>query len=221
MAYLDNTVITVDAVLTKKGRERLSEGRGNFRITKFAVADDEIDYTLYNTAHPLGSNYYSNIIESMPVLEAIPDESQTMRFKLVTLDSGITLVPQISVANYNADSGITLTYLRNDTTNADSISFTPNTSNLNEAETYTVILFDEESADVVVTAGAPDVAVLGQTTATAGGGINLSTVLTKVGTSFRIDPKDVKTARNTKLRVFGNKSGATVTIPLTVNPATV
>ena len=85
MAYLDNTVITVDAVLTKKGRERLGQGRDAFNITKFAVSDDEIDYSLYNTAHPLGSTYYSNIIESMPVLEAIPDESQTMRYKLTSM----------------------------------------------------------------------------------------------------------------------------------------
>ena len=68
MAYLDNTTITVDAVLTKKGRERLGQGRDAFRITKFAVSDDEIDYSLYNTSHPLGTNYYSNIIESMPIL---------------------------------------------------------------------------------------------------------------------------------------------------------
>jgi len=80
MAYLDNTVITVDAVLTKLGRERLSEG--TFKITKWAVSDDEVDYSLYNTAHPLGTDYYSNIIESMPILEAIPDESQALRFKL-------------------------------------------------------------------------------------------------------------------------------------------
>ena len=88
MAYLDNTVITVDAVLTKKGRERLGQGRHAFNIAKFAVSDDEIDYSLYNTAHPLGSNYFSNIIESMPVLEAIPDESQTMMYKLLTLEGG-------------------------------------------------------------------------------------------------------------------------------------
>ena len=52
MAYLDNTTITVDAVLTKKGRERLGQGRTAFKISKFAVSDDEVDYSLYNTAHP-------------------------------------------------------------------------------------------------------------------------------------------------------------------------
>ena len=98
MAYLDNTAITVDAVLTKKGRERLGQGRDAFNITKFAVSDDEVDYTLYNTAHPLGTNYYSTIIESMPVLEAIPDESQTMRYKLTSLSVGLKRVPQLGGA---------------------------------------------------------------------------------------------------------------------------
>jgi hypothetical protein len=91
MAYLDNTVITVDAVLTKLGRERLSQGGNFFNITKWAVSDDEVDYSLYNTAHPLGTDYYANIIESMPVLEAIPDETQALRYKLYTADDLSTL----------------------------------------------------------------------------------------------------------------------------------
>ena len=220
MAYLDNTVITVDAVLTKKGRERLSEGRGNFKITKFAVADDEIDYTLYNVAHPLGTNYYSNIIESMPVLEAIPDESQTMRFKLATLDQAGSTVPQISANNFDADNGITLTFIRNDTDNSDSILIRPRTKFFDESEKYTLILFDEEAADIIA-AGASEAqreAALDATNTLGGRGTNLSSVLTKIGTQFTIDPKDVDTARNTKIRIFGNRSGATVTIPLTVNP---
>ena len=217
MAYLDNTVITVDAVLTKKGRERLSEGRGNFKITKFAVADDEIDYTLYNVAHPLGTNYYSNIIESMPVLEAIPDESQTMRFKLATLDQAGSTVPQISANNFDADNAITLTFIENDTGNSDSILIKPLTKFFDETENYTLILFDEEAADVIAVGGSEQEA-LGTTNVIGGRGTNLSTVLTKVGTQFTIDPKDVDTARNTKIRIFGNRSGATVTIPLTVNP---
>ena len=62
MGYLDNSSITVDAILTKKGRELLSKGRNSFNITQFALADDEIDYNLWNPAHPLGSSYYGIII---------------------------------------------------------------------------------------------------------------------------------------------------------------
>ena len=85
MGYLDNTSVTVDAILTKKGREYLASGRGNFEITQFALGDDEVDYTLWNTAHSLGSDYYGEIIENMPVLEAITDENFALRYKLLTL----------------------------------------------------------------------------------------------------------------------------------------
>ena len=57
MAYLDNSVVTVDAILTKKGRELMARGDGSFQITQFALADDEIDYTLYNPSHPSGSAF--------------------------------------------------------------------------------------------------------------------------------------------------------------------
>ncbi len=97
MGYLNKSTITVDAVLTKKGRELLSKGRSEFEITQFAVADDEVDYTLYTTSHPLGSAYYGAIIESMPVLEASSDETQAMRYKLVSLDRGTNEIPVISL----------------------------------------------------------------------------------------------------------------------------
>ena len=85
MGYLDNSSITVDAILTKKGRELLAKGRQNFNITQFALADDEVDYDLWNPAHPLGSDYYGVVIESMPITEAVPDETQSMKYKLITL----------------------------------------------------------------------------------------------------------------------------------------
>jgi len=61
MAYLDNTEITVDAILTKKGRQKLASGQ-SLNITKFALGDDEIDYTLYNSANKKGPNYYNSAI---------------------------------------------------------------------------------------------------------------------------------------------------------------
>jgi len=63
MGYLDNSVVTVDAILTKKGRELLARGDGSFQITQFALADDEIDYTLYNPSHPSGSAYYGKLLK--------------------------------------------------------------------------------------------------------------------------------------------------------------
>ena len=58
MGFLNNTTVTVDAILTTKGRELLARGDGSFSITQFALADDEIDYTLYNPNHPSGSAFY-------------------------------------------------------------------------------------------------------------------------------------------------------------------
>jgi len=93
MGFLDNTSITVDAILTKKGRELLSRGQNEFKITKFSLADDEIDYTLYDTTHPNGSNFYGAVIENMPLLEAFVDENQLMRYKLTTLPKETAKLP--------------------------------------------------------------------------------------------------------------------------------
>ena len=84
MGFLDNTSITVDAIITKKGREKLA--KGIFNITKFALSDDEIDYTaLWNEDHPKGSEFYGSAIENMPLMEPSPNETQSMRYNLVTL----------------------------------------------------------------------------------------------------------------------------------------
>ena len=96
MGYLDNTVITVDAILTKRGRELLARNDGSFRVTQFALADDEIDYTLFNDDHPNGSQYSGEAIENMPVLEAFPDENNIMIHKLITLPRGTSKLPVVT-----------------------------------------------------------------------------------------------------------------------------
>ena len=95
MGYLNNQVVTIDAILTKKGRELMAKNDGSFRITQYALADDEIDYTLYNPTHPSGSAYYGEAIDNMPLLEAFPDESQIMKYKLTTLPRGTAKMPVI------------------------------------------------------------------------------------------------------------------------------
>ena len=88
MGYLNNQVVTVDAILTKKGRELMARNDGSFQITQFSLADDEIDYTLYNPTHPSGSAYYGEAIDNMPLLEAFPTETQIMKYQLTTLPRG-------------------------------------------------------------------------------------------------------------------------------------
>jgi len=97
MGFLNNTSVTVDAILTKKGRELLARGQNEFQITKFALSDDEIDYNLWDTTHPNGSNYYGAVIENMPLLESFVDENQVMRFKLITLPKNTAKMPILEV----------------------------------------------------------------------------------------------------------------------------
>ena len=83
MAFLDNSGdIILDAVLTDLGRKRLSEG--NFRITQFALGDDEIDYSLYNKDHPSGSAYYDLEILQTPVFEAFTRTNANINYGLMS-----------------------------------------------------------------------------------------------------------------------------------------
>ncbi len=86
MGFLDNSGdIILDAVLTDTGRFRLAKGDGSFRIAKFGLGDDEIDYNLYNNQHASGSAYYDLEILQTPILEAFTDNAASMRSKLITI----------------------------------------------------------------------------------------------------------------------------------------
>ena len=139
MGFLNNTSVTVDAILTKKGRELLARGQNEFPITKFALADDEIDYNLWDTAHPNGSNYYGAVIENMPLLESFVDENQIMRFKLITLPKNTAKMPILEVPAPSLSftgAGITQT-------------ISPNTRNGADAESgYMFILHDATIANL-------------------------------------------------------------------------
>ena len=96
MGYLNNETITVEAVLTKRGRELLASDRG-LNITSFALADDEIDYTLYDSEHPDGSQFFDLALRNTPVFEPLTDESQSLKYKLVTLPPGTQYIPVIKL----------------------------------------------------------------------------------------------------------------------------
>tara|TARA_R110000796_G_scaffold182264_8_gene298836 strand:+ start:744 stop:1439 length:696 start_codon:yes stop_codon:yes gene_type:complete len=111
MGYLNNQIVTVDAILTTKGRELLARGDGSFNISQFALADDEIDYTLYNPTNPSGSAYYGEAIENMPLLEAFPDSLQMMKYKLVTLPRDTAKMPTLAIGNANPSLAQTEQYV--------------------------------------------------------------------------------------------------------------
>ena len=149
MGYLDNTVITVDAILTKAGRQALARNDGSFRITQFALGDDEVDYTLYNEDHPNGSQYNGEAIENMPILEAFPDENNIMIHKLVTLPRGTSKLPVVT-ANISA---VQLSLGATTTVNPTTLNFS-GLSNLKEPGGYFFTLADRRLFTQAVGVGA-------------------------------------------------------------------
>jgi hypothetical protein len=213
MGYLNNSVVTVDAILTKKGRELLAKGDGTFRITQFALGDDEIDYTLYNPSHPSGSAFYGQAIENMPLLEAFPDEQQIMKYKLVTLPRGTAKMPILDLGY----TGITLKQ-------GATLVITPQTLNYTggnqfEASGYTATIGDVRTMASFTATGidTPSANAANQT-------VTLGTSVSKtvVGTSISLKATTVNTlfGSNTSLyttiTVTGRDSGARLTIPVTI-----
>ena len=100
MAFLDNSGdIILDVVLTDHGRKVLAKGDGSFQITKFALADEEIDYSLYNKNHPSGSSYYDLDILQTPILEAFTNNASSVKTRLLTYDNLELLFLPVCVLN--------------------------------------------------------------------------------------------------------------------------
>jgi hypothetical protein len=212
MGYLDNTSITVDAILTKKGRELLAQGRNAFKITQFALADDEIDYDLWNPAHPLGKNYYGVAIESMPVTEAVPDETQVMKYKLITLPKGELYLPVVSADS----SAITLSAQNTNSslTVQTSLSDGQTTNQRNDLNTsYTATILD---TTYVTFSGAQG---------TQTGFSQIATSLSAQFTSgangatitLQYKPNTTNENKTTKLIISGNDTGGRIVIPITIS----
>jgi len=214
MAILNPTFITVDAILTTKGRELLARNDGSFQITQFALADDEVDYTLYNPNHPSGSAFYGEAIENTPVLEAFPNESQIMRYKLVTLPRGTSKLPVINLG-YNS---ITLRQ-------GASLTITPQTLNYLgavstfEANGYTATIADSRLLSTFTGTGVTTTSPVSNLNTTTGAVLSL----TQVGTSFTLVGTTINTLFGstltslvTTITVIGRDSGARITIPLNI-----
>ena len=221
MGYLNNSVVTVDAILTTKGRELLAKNDGSFRITQFALADDEIDYTLYNPSHPSGSAYYGETIDGMPLLEAFPEANQIMKYKLATLPRGTAKLPVLDIGytaitlQQGAQLAITpqtLNYLGNDQTF--------------ETSGYTCTVADVRLLNSFSATGInTTAAVESSATATTTLGTNVSS--TVIGTQINLRATTVNTLYGsgqtsivTTLTVTGIDSGTRITVPLTVTRTT-
>jgi len=217
MGYLNNQVVTVDAILTTKGRELLAKNDGSFRITQFALADDEIDYTLYNPTHPSGSAFYGEAIQNMPLLEAFPIETQTMKYKLATLPRGTAKLPVLDLG-YSAitlQQGAslvitpqTLNYLGNNQTYETS-GYACTVSDIRLLNTFTGLGINTEAA---LAANASTTTTLGTNVSKTIIGTQFNLRATTVNTLFGTNPQI-----NGTLTFIGLDSGARLTIPLTIN----
>ena len=216
MGYLNNSIVTIDAILTKKGRELLARGDGSFKITQFSLSDDEIDYTLYNPNHPSGSAFYGEAIDNMPLLEAFPDETQAMKYLLTTLPRGTAKMPIL-------DLGYNSIILKQGA----SLAVTPQTLNYLGGNTYETSGYTATISDirlfsnfqgVGINTPAVDALNLANQTTTIGTSVSK----TVVGTTINLTATTINTlfGTNTQLQatltVEGRDSGARVTIPVTV-----
>ena len=216
MGYLNNQVVTVDAILTKKGRELLAKNDGSFRITQFALADDEIDYTLYNPNHASGSAFYGQAIENMPLLEAFPDESQIMKYKLSTLPRGTAKLPVLDLGY----SAITLKQGASLAITPQTLNYLGNTS-LNETSGYTATIADVRTMATFTGVGVQSTAATSQNaTSTTTLGTNVSS--TVIGTQINLRGTTINTLFGTNTQIsttitfVGLDSGARLTIPVTI-----
>ena len=141
MGYLDNSSITVDAVLTKKGREILKNG-GNLNITSFTMSDTGVDYTLWNPEHPSGSAFYGEAIENLPMLEASVHAEYNLRNRLISLNQNTVAVPALQLAGLDSSGGTLLTLQEGKTSSTitlDLVGFTSTTNAISNNPYYVVV----------------------------------------------------------------------------------
>jgi hypothetical protein len=221
MGYLNNSVVTVDAILTTKGRELLAKNDGSFRITQFAFADDEIDYTLYNPTHPSGSAFYGEAIQNMPLLEAFPQETQIMKYKLATLPRGTAKLPVLNLgySSITLQQGSalsitpqTLNYLGNNQA-FETSGYSATISDVRLMSTFTGIGINTTAAQ---TQNAPITVTLGTNVSQTIIGSQINLRATTVNTLF-----GTNTQLSATLTVVGLDSGARLTIPILINKTTV
>lgn len=214
MGYLNQNSITIDSILTKKGRELLAKNDGSFKITQFALSDDEIDYTLYNPNHPSGSAFFGEAIEAMPIFEAFPDENQIMKYKLLTLPRGTAKLPVLDIG-YNSIS----------LKQGSSLSITPQTLNylgatstfessgytFNIGDSRLISLFEGSGINTSEAKNTNSITTIGTNVSKTVIGNILNITGTTINTLF-----GVQTSISTILTIVGRDSGARITIPLTL-----
>jgi hypothetical protein len=216
MAYISNSGgIVIDAILTKRGRMLLAQGNGQFQISQYALSDSEVDYSLYNPDHPLGTSFADIVITSMPITEAVPDETQNMKSFLVTLPRKTVRIPIVSVpqTSYTLSTGQSVTI------NPQTINYTDGNSTLG----YTFILADSDVCSAYISETAPGQIYQGQGSAVPSPltESEQGQAITLVGKAITLTANMLSlAARSTTLTIIGNETGGRVVVNLTVKKVT-
>jgi hypothetical protein len=105
MGFLDHSTnnIILDACLTDKGRELLSRNDGSFQIVKFALSDEEVDYTIIQKfGRTVGKE---KIEKNTPVLEAVTRGSVAQKFRLRSISiPNLIRIPSLTLEGVTSDT---------------------------------------------------------------------------------------------------------------------
>jgi hypothetical protein len=103
--------IIIDAVLTDTGRAFLSKNDGSFSIVKFALGDDEVDYsTIKKYGRTIGKE---RIEKNTPVFEAQTHGNIALKYKLISASNANLLrLPSITLSGTGLDRSDVLTMTR-------------------------------------------------------------------------------------------------------------
>ena len=187
--------------MTKHGRQKLSQGQ-SLGITKFALSDDGIDYTLFNPDHSEGSSYYGEAITDLPQLEAVPDDGHLMNYTLMTMDRNTIFLPYIT--------GLNDTYTLETQNSRQKIS--PNTENGTESSYQ--FIFPDVSAVNVTGGTRKDISGTNRTFLSRA---EIATAAHFTGNEITITAKPTDTTRNLTIQIVGVQTGAVKYVNVTIN----
>ena len=207
MSYINQgSSITVDAILTRKGKELAAQGK--LKITKFALGDDEIDYSLWDPTNSGGSNYYGEKIENQPIMEASPDETKNMVYMLTSLDKDQIIL-----------STIINTQKTMEFASGRSLTLTPQSSNGTSEFGYTLTI-PNGKIFTIQEIGAVKSGALTRNPTSQTSSIQNSSLIAS-GMSFLITAKILQTDTTVNATVYDNLTGASQAIVMTVKEGTV
>jgi hypothetical protein len=95
MGWLDNSTnnIILDAVLTDYGRQALSKNDGSFKVARFSLADDEVNYGLIQKyGRTIGKE---KIEKNTPVFEAFTNQNLGLKHRMISIPKPLLYLPSL------------------------------------------------------------------------------------------------------------------------------